>query len=121
VGINVGLDILLIPKYGILGAAIGWAVAIAISNLMPLGQLARVLRLHPFGRGTIIACAISVVNFGLVPLALRTVLGSGPAALAASVAVGGLLQLLCMWRFRRVLHLPGLSRRSPGGNTARSG
>jgi len=119
VGINVGLDIVLIPKYGILGAAIGWAVAIAISNLMPLGQLAKVLHLHPFGRGTIIACAISVVNFGLVPLALRTVLGPGPAALAASVAVGGALQLLCMWRFRRTLQLPGLSRRSPGGNTGR--
>jgi len=87
---------------------------------MPLTQLAKVLRLHPFGRGTIIACAISVVNFGLVPLALRSVLGSGPAALFASVAVGGLLQLLCMWRFRRTLHLPGLPRRSPGGNPVRS-
>jgi O-antigen/teichoic acid export membrane protein len=90
VGINVGLDIVLIPRYGILGAAIGWAVAIAVSNLMPLTQLAKVLGLHPFGRGTVIACAVSVVNFGLVPLALRSVLGPGPAALAASVAVGAL-------------------------------
>ena len=120
VGINVGLDIVLIPKYGILGAAIGWAVAITVANLMPLAQLAKVLRLHPFGRGTIIACAISVVNFGLVPLALRAVLGPGPAALVASVVVGGGLQLLCMWRFRRTLHLPGLPHRSPGGDEVRS-
>ena len=120
VGINVGLDIVLIPKYGILGAAIGWAVAIAVSNLMPLTQLAKVLRLHPFGRGTAIACAISVVNFGLIPLALRAALGPGVAALAASVVVGGGLQLLFMWRFRRTLQLPGLPRRSAGGNPVRS-
>jgi hypothetical protein len=47
------------------------------------------------------------------------VLGPGPAALAASVVVGGALQLLFMWRFRRTLHLTGLSRRSPGANAAR--
>jgi O-antigen/teichoic acid export membrane protein len=119
VGVNVGVDIVLIPKYGIMGAAIGWATAIAVSNLMPLAQLAAVLRLHPFGRGTIIACAMSVLNFGVVPFGLRVALGHGTVALAASVAIGGALQLACMWRFRRILHLPGLSRRRAGRNAGR--
>ena len=75
--VNVGLDLLLIPRYGITGAAIGWAAAIAAANLMPLAQVARSVRLHPFGRGTFIACALCLASFGAVPLALRYLLGSG--------------------------------------------
>jgi O-antigen/teichoic acid export membrane protein len=117
VGVNVGLDLILIPRYGILGAAIGWAVAIAVSNLMPLTQLAAVLRLHPFGRGTILACALSVLSFGVIPLALRAVLGHGVVSLAAAVAAGSVVFLIGLWRFHRALHLPTLRRR-PGGRPA---
>jgi O-antigen/teichoic acid export membrane protein len=112
-GVNVGLDVVLIPRYGITGAAIGWAVAIAVSNLMPLAQLAVVLGLHPFGRATVIACVLSVVSFGLVPVGIRLALGHGPVSLAAAVAAGSVVQVAGLWRFRRTLHLPGLSRRSP--------
>jgi O-antigen/teichoic acid export membrane protein len=112
VGVNVGLDLVLIPRYGITGAAIGWAAAIAVSNLMPLTQLAAVLRLHPFGRGTITACALAVVSFGVIPFALRAVLGHGVASLAASVAAGSVVFAIGLWRFHRVLHLPSIRRRS---------
>jgi O-antigen/teichoic acid export membrane protein len=112
-GVNVGLDLVLIPRYGITGAAIGWAVAIAASNLMPLAQLAVVLGLHPFGRATVIACVLSVVSFGLIPIGIRLALGHGPVSLAAAVAAGSVVQAAGLWRFRRTLHLPGLSRRSP--------
>jgi O-antigen/teichoic acid export membrane protein len=114
--VNVGLDLVLIPRYGITGAAIGWAVAIAVSNLMPLTQLAAVLRLHPFGRGTVTACALSVVSFGVIPLALRAVLGHGVASLAAAVAAGCAVFAIGLWRFHRVLHLPALRR--PGTRPA---
>jgi O-antigen/teichoic acid export membrane protein len=109
-GVNIGVDLVLIPRYGIMGAAIGWAVAIAVGNLMPLVQLATVLRLHPFGRGTIIACALSVVSFGAVSLALRAALGDGPVSLAVAVATGCVVQAVGLWRFRRVLHLPTRAR-----------
>ena len=49
--VNVGLDLLLIPRFGITGAAIGWAAAIIVTNLIPLAQLAISKRLNPFGRG----------------------------------------------------------------------
>jgi len=111
VGVNVGVDIVLIPKYGILGAAIGWAVAIAVSNLMPLTQLAVVLRLHPFGRGTIIACVLSLLSFGVIPLGIRAALGDGPVSLVAAMAGGSVVMLAGVWRFRRVLRLPGRPRR----------
>jgi O-antigen/teichoic acid export membrane protein len=113
VTVNVGLDLLLIPRYGITGAAIGWAVAIAISNLMPLAQLAKVLRLHPFGSSTVLACVLSVLCFGLIPFGVRLALGNGVVSLAAAVAAGSLVYAAGLWRFRRILRLPGLSRRSP--------
>ncbi|MGH3405498.1 MAG: lipopolysaccharide biosynthesis protein, partial [Streptosporangiaceae bacterium] len=68
VGTNVGLDLALIPRYGITGAAIGWAAAIVITNLVPLAQVASVIKVHPFGRGTLAACALTTISFGLIPL-----------------------------------------------------
>ncbi len=109
VGINVAVDLALIPKYGIAGAAIGWAAAITIGNLMPLVQLAAVLRLHPFGRGTIVACALTALAFGAVPLALRSALGDNLLALVAGVAAGSVLLAAGMWRFRGVLQLSAMS------------
>jgi O-antigen/teichoic acid export membrane protein len=105
VGINVGLDLVLIPKYGITGAAIGWAVAIVVSNVMPLAQLGKVLGLHPFGRGTIIACALTAVSFGAVPFAVRIALGTNVIGLAVAIVAGSIVQAAGLWRFRRVLRL----------------
>lgn len=112
VTINVSLDLFLIPRYGILGAAIGWAAAIAITNLTPLAQVAVVVRLHPFGRGTFIACALSAASFAVIPLAVRAVAGDSLVVSAAAVAAGGLLLAAGLWRFRDALQLavmPGLS------------
>jgi len=112
VGVNVGVDLLLIPKYGIMGAAIGWAVAMVLTNVMPLLQLSVVYRLHPLGRGTIIACLLTGLSFGIVPLAARAVLGKTPLALLAGLAAGCVLQVIGLWRFRGPLRLsamPGMS------------
>ena len=50
--VTIGLDVLLIPAYGALGAAIGLACAVVVNNLLPLIQVGRTARLHPFGPGT---------------------------------------------------------------------
>lgn len=110
--VNVGLDLLLIPKYGITGAAIGWSAAIALGNLMPLAQLATVTRLHPFGKGTMIAFALTSVSFGAIPLAAHAAFGGGLKSLAVSLAGGCALQAAGMWMFRgplRLAAMPGLS------------
>jgi len=112
VAVNVSLDLVLIPRYGITGAAIGWAVAIILTNLMPMAQLASSIHLQPFGRGTVLAAALSAVAFGAVPLAIRAVLGGGLAGLAAGVAAGCVVEAVGLWRFRGVLRLsamPGVS------------
>jgi O-antigen/teichoic acid export membrane protein len=111
--INVGLDLLLIPRYGITGAAIGWAAAIAVTNLMPLAQLMVTVRLHPLGRGTLIAIALSCLSFGLLPLAIRGLFGHGAVPSLAAIACGCAIMAAGMWRFRADLYLaawPGAAR-----------
>ena len=112
VGVNIGVDLALIPRYGITGAAIGWAVAIVVSNLMPLAQLAAVFRLHPIGRSTFTACAVCAVCFGAIPLATRTALGGGFESLAVGVTAGGIAYGAAVWKFAGLLRLsamPGVS------------
>jgi O-antigen/teichoic acid export membrane protein len=118
--VNIGVDVVLIPKYGITGAAIGWAVAIGVSNVMPLIQLAIVLGLHPFGRGTLIACVASAISFGAIPFAIRLGLGDGPVAIAAAVVAGCTVQAVVLRRFRGLLRLPSMSRFRRGGRNRRA-
>ncbi len=66
--VNISVDLILIPRMGITGAAIGWAAAIVVSNLVPLVQVAVAAKVHPFGRGMAAACALTVVSFAVVPL-----------------------------------------------------
>lgn len=103
--VNVGVDIALIPRYGITGAAIGWAAAIAASNLIPLAQVARIVRIHPFGVATIAACALTAVSFGALPVLVRTVFGGGTGAQIAAVAVGCVVLAAGLWRWRDRLQL----------------
>src|ERR1022692_2566683 len=99
--VNVSIDLLLIPRYGITGAAIGWAAAIGAANLMPLLQLAfSSFRLHPFGRDSLLACALCGVSFLAVPLGLRYLLGDGAVGIVAGMVAGSVLLACGLWRFR---------------------
>jgi O-antigen/teichoic acid export membrane protein len=104
-GVQIGLDVWLIPGHGILGAAIGWAAAIVLANLVPLLQIAIVFGLHPFGRTTFVTSAVTLGCFGVVPGVVIALLGSGWVSLVVSLAIGGCLYAALLWRFREVLHL----------------
>ncbi|HEX5199390.1 lipopolysaccharide biosynthesis protein [Paractinoplanes rhizophilus] len=79
--VTIGLDVLLIPRLGALGAAIGLACAMVANNVMPLIQVGRAVGLHPFGPGTRAAALLSVSCFGALPLV------AGPAGLGLAVPV----------------------------------
>jgi O-antigen/teichoic acid export membrane protein len=74
-GVTVGLDVLLIPRFGALGAAVGLACAVVVNNLLPLVQVHRGVGLHPFGPGTRAAAALSVTCFGVLPHLAGTTAG----------------------------------------------
>ncbi|MGI8696035.1 MAG: lipopolysaccharide biosynthesis protein [Mycobacteriales bacterium] len=118
-GTNLGLDLWLIPPYGVLGASIGWGVAIFLQNVVPLTQVAFVLHLHPFGRATLTAMAIAVACFAAVPGLVRIGLGSTWTGLFVGLVIGIAAYLALLWRFRGVLALPGLRTLLPRAATTR--
>jgi O-antigen/teichoic acid export membrane protein len=106
--VNLTVDLWLIPRTGIIGAATGWALAILAANLLPLSQVSWSLRVHPFGRATSIAMTLSTLCFGLVPLLARLTMGAGWPALLLGCVTGGVCFSIGLWRFRGVLGLAGL-------------
>lgn len=108
--VNIGLNIWLIPQLGIVGAAVAWVAAILVNNLLPLAQVLVVLRVHPFGRITLLAAAVPLVLFGLVPW-ITALLGGGAVGGIAVFAAGAAIYGLLLWRWRHALGLDGLLRR----------
>lgn len=106
--VTVVVDLLLIPPLGLLGAAIGWAAAICVNNLLPLVQVWRHMALHPFGAGTGTAMALSAGCFAVLPAVTGTVWDGGLPATLATTALGTGLFLLGCRRWRRVLALDTL-------------
>lgn len=110
--VNIGMDLLLIPRLGIMGAAIGWAAAIALTNLLPLIQIATTVRVHPFGPGTAAACLLTILSFAVIPLTVRALAGDGVQATITSIAAGCAVMVLGLWRLHGILHLsvmPGMT------------
>jgi O-antigen/teichoic acid export membrane protein len=116
-GVNVAVDLLLIPPLGVFGAAVGWAAAIVAANLVPLGQVFGSLRLHPFGGATLCAAALAAGCFAALPLLGQALIG-GSIGAAAGLAVGTAGYAAGLWRGRRGLHLVGLTRRGGSGPPA---
>ncbi|WP_433828434.1 lipopolysaccharide biosynthesis protein [Actinoplanes sp. CA-015351] len=105
--VMVGIDLLLIPRWGALGAATGLACAMVVNNLLPLTQIYRSARLHPFGPGTRAAALLSLGCFGVLPAVAGPLTGLLPVLVVAVPAycVGA-------WLLRRELCLAAFARRS---------
>jgi O-antigen/teichoic acid export membrane protein len=110
-GVTIGLDVLLIPRYGALGASIGLACAMVANNLLPLIQVGRVARLHPFGVGTRAAAVLSVGCFGVLPRVVTAVAGTGPAGLTLAVVLSVPAFGAGAWLLRDRLALDAFTRR----------
>lgn len=111
--VNVCLLVLLIPTHGPEGAAWAWAAAVVVGNLWPLLALVRLEGLHPFGRRTLLAMALSTASALGVGGVVRLVWGDRVSALLGAVVAAGAVHLAGVWLFRRQLALGGL--RGPRG------
>jgi O-antigen/teichoic acid export membrane protein len=116
VALNVGLNLVLIPRLGITGAALAWSASILMNNLAPLIQVRTFLRLDPFGKEVLAVAAVSLIAFGAFPLGFRVVFGAELGALAGSAVLGVALYAPALWRLRGTLglhrvfgsHVPGV-------------
>ncbi len=111
--VTIGLDVLLIPRFGATGAAVGLAGAMVANNLLPLIQVFRGARLHPFGPGTRAAALLSLGCFGLLPWAVTALLGDDPTGLALAIAAATPAFCTGAWLLRDRLQLGAFTRRKP--------
>lgn len=93
-GVNVGLNLVLIPIAGIEGAAIAWAVGIVLGNALPLWQVRRWVGIQPFSRNMGRAVVASLTCFGVIGVATRLLLGPTFVALVVGGLVGSVAYLL---------------------------
>ncbi len=103
-GVNVGLDLLLIPRFGILGAATGWAVSIALRNVLALIQINTMMGMWPFTRHSASVVAASIACFAVVPGLLSW--GAAPNRwLLLSLALGTCAYIAWAYQDRKSLQL----------------
>jgi O-antigen/teichoic acid export membrane protein len=103
--LNLVLNLLLIPRLGITGAAIAWSVSILVNNLAPLAQVWAFLRLHPFGAAFARAALSALACYGFLGLVVRFTLGGSLPTLILYEVAAGVLYLLVLFRFRVPLQL----------------
>src|SRR5205823_10229600 len=68
---NVGLNVVLIPRYGMTGAAVAWTVTIVIDNGLTTVAVRALMGLQPFGRGVVEAAIASALCYGALGGVLR--------------------------------------------------
>lgn len=115
--VNIVLDLVLIPQLGLLGAAIGWGAAIVLANLLPLVQVWPMLKMNPYGKGTLGAAAGAAICFGVVPVGFGALMGWSVSSFVWSSVIAVALYAPALWFLRRTLELDvftkALRRRRP--------
>lgn len=117
-GSNVVLNLVLIPKWGIEGAAIAWVISLLISNLLPLVQVRSLLGFLPFGDGWFVGALASLATFGVIAGLVRVSAGQGVGQLAVALVLAGSLYVGIMWRAKNHLDLSAFSALRPGAKSA---
>jgi O-antigen/teichoic acid export membrane protein len=102
---NVVLNVVLIPPFGITGAAVAWAATILVSNVAALLEVRLFLRLRPLGSGFGIVAGISTACYGALGLVVRLTLGTTLPAFILFAVLATALYVFLIWRFRDALHI----------------
>lgn len=107
-GVYVALSLFLIPRYGIEGAALAWAVGIVVNNLAPLLELHLWLRVRPFGAGYPRVALAALACYGLLGVITRALFGTSPIVVAAFGLAASALYILLLARHSDLLQLGAL-------------
>jgi O-antigen/teichoic acid export membrane protein len=107
-GLNVGLNLLLIPRIGIVGAAIAWGVSIIVNDYAPLLEVMAFVRISPFGRVHRLVSLAALACFGLPGLAAAALMGQTLTALIVSSVVALAAYVVVVRRFAAVIQVSEL-------------
>lgn len=97
---NVVLNLALIPVLGITGAAVAWAVAIVVRNVLPFVQVHRQLGISAVGTATTTVAACALVPLAVAAPLVRGGLATGIDAAAALVVPALAAVAAALWRTR---------------------
>ena len=86
--VDIGLCFVLIPSWGITGAAVAWASSVMVRNTLTFVQVYRLNRVTPFSRGATVVAVASVACFA-VPLLVAGALTELTAVVAVTVVLLG--------------------------------
>jgi O-antigen/teichoic acid export membrane protein len=115
--VDLALCAVLIPHYGVLGAAGAWAAANVLRNTLAVTQTRRQLGLTTRSKLQIKVGAIAVLCFAAVPFIAGQLGGSTEWRVAGTV-VGAIGYLILLWRLR---HQLGLQAFADAWGRSRSG
>jgi O-antigen/teichoic acid export membrane protein len=122
--VDVALNIVLIPRYGITGAAIAWSAALVVRNGLPWIQVRRSLGFSAASPGAAYVALSAAVCFGVPTLVDRLTYGTRLAATVPTLVTGTLIYLICLVLARKQIHLEAfaglLRRRASGEATPRA-
>jgi O-antigen/teichoic acid export membrane protein len=107
--VNIAIDVPLIPRIGIVGAATGWAAAILVRNALGLAQVGRRFGFYPFSRAATFAELGAVVCFAALPASALLAFGHRVSVFGAALGVGTAVYGVQLWRMREQLHLDRLA------------
>jgi len=102
---NLTLNFVLIPKFGVLGAAISLAASIALDNISTTIVVLFALRLQPFGKGYAVVALSSIACYVGLGIAVRLALGMTIGTFALYAAGASVVYAGILWRFRERLRL----------------
>lgn len=111
----VGLNLWLIPRFGLVGAAVAWSLAILTDTLLAVVEVRLVVGIRLLPSGLTPLAVLAVAAFAVPTLVATRVLAAGVPGLVGAVVVGGLVYSPVLWRWRHRLEvgaLVGTSERS---------
>lgn len=106
--VNIGLNVVLIPTVGLVGAAVAWAASLTLDSVLCAVRGGRLLGVAPPWGGLLLAGAVAVASFGVPGLALRLLVAPTLAWLAVYAVLATGCYALLLLRFRERLGLQNL-------------
>jgi O-antigen/teichoic acid export membrane protein len=106
--INVGGNLLLVPRWGITAAGVTWGLTIVVGAALPGWQAHRSLGVSTLGRPALVAALTAAATIGVVAVAARMWFGDAVGGLAVTATVGVAVYALGLRRMSPELHLEAL-------------
>lgn len=103
--LNVGANFVVVPRFGVAGAAVVWGTTLAFDSALCTWQCRNQLGLRMPLRAISLAGGVCLVAFGLPGLLVRTTMGASWSTFAAFVLVSIPVYGLLTWKLRSSLHV----------------